>query len=195
MTLSFKLILLHQLLFQGMFLAKNLYLRRKLGMAVRGGNREANMAVAFFVLFIGLSLWLAWRAPGPGTLNLISAEASLGFGLALMAASLVVALASLLGLRDSWRAAHRAGPGWYLPVQSQPLFSLLPAVVCRLYGIAAQPAAGPVLGAGNFPGSRHGGEGGALPAGGSRRSLSRVLPTGTPLPAALTLIASGDALH
>ena len=52
MTQDTWLILLHQLLFQGMFFAKNILLERRLGQPIRGFNPEANLSIAFFVLRI-----------------------------------------------------------------------------------------------------------------------------------------------
>lgn len=96
MTDSLFLILLHQLLFQGMFFTKNLTLKNKLGLPVRGNNAEANLAIAFFVVFIALSLYLA--AHGAGSSGLVWL-----LGFALMLASLGVGFASLRDLGDSWR--------------------------------------------------------------------------------------------
>ena len=42
MTHDTWLIVLHQLLFQGMFFAKNILLERRLGQPIRGFNPEAN---------------------------------------------------------------------------------------------------------------------------------------------------------
>jgi hypothetical protein len=50
------LILIHQLLFQGMFVAKNFFLKHKLGKPIRGFNLEANLSISFFIFFIGLSI-------------------------------------------------------------------------------------------------------------------------------------------
>jgi protein-S-isoprenylcysteine O-methyltransferase Ste14 len=103
MSLPFKVILLHQILFQGMFLAKNIYLRHKLGVAVRGGNREANLAIIFFAVFIALSLVFALSENAPGRVALLSPAAALATATVVLVLNLLVAAASLLGLRDSWR--------------------------------------------------------------------------------------------
>lgn len=96
-------ILLHQLLFQGMFFAKNITLQRKLGKPVRGANAEASLAIGFFVIFIALSLLLAQTDSSWGRLALLPAPAALVLGLFLLGATLLVAAASLQGLGDSWR--------------------------------------------------------------------------------------------
>ena len=97
------LILIHQLLFQGMFFAKNFILKHKLGKPIRGFNLEANLSISFFVLFIGLSIYLAMSGGNPGGLNLIPASIAGLIGLLLMLANLAVGLASLKDLGDSWR--------------------------------------------------------------------------------------------
>jgi protein-S-isoprenylcysteine O-methyltransferase Ste14 len=97
------LILVHQLLFQGMFFAKNYLLKHKLGKPIRGFNLEANLSISFFVLFIGLSIYLAMSGGNPGRLNLLPAGIALFIGLLLMFANLLTGLASLKDLGDSWR--------------------------------------------------------------------------------------------
>jgi protein-S-isoprenylcysteine O-methyltransferase Ste14 len=96
-------ILLHQLLFQGMFFAKNITLQRKLERPVRGANPEASLAIGFFVIFIALSLLLAQTGSSWGRFALLSAPAALALGLFLLGLTLLVAAASLQGLGDSWR--------------------------------------------------------------------------------------------
>jgi len=97
------LILLHQLLFQGMFFAKNISLGRKLGKPIRGANAEASLSIGFFVLFIGVSLYFAWSGNAVGSVHLLSGQTATVIGLVLMLANLVVGLASLKDLGDSWR--------------------------------------------------------------------------------------------
>jgi protein-S-isoprenylcysteine O-methyltransferase Ste14 len=103
--LSFEawLILLHQLLFQGMFVAKNLVLRRRLGQPIRGANREANRAIALIAVFITLSLALSLGLLTLGHINLLPTGAARGIAIALLAANLLVSAASLRDLGDSWR--------------------------------------------------------------------------------------------
>ena len=94
-------ILLHQLLFQGMFVVKNVALRRRLGQPIRGSNREASLAIASLALFIGLALLLALTGSPPGRLELLPASLAMAICLALLAANLLVRLASLRHLGDS----------------------------------------------------------------------------------------------
>lgn len=97
------IILVHQIAFQGMFFAKNISLRRKLGVLVRGQNREANLSIAFFSLFIVVSVLLCLSDAPFGTVDVVAKTTALTVALALLLINLLVASASLLGLRDSWR--------------------------------------------------------------------------------------------
>ena len=97
------LILVHQLIFQGMFFAKNFLLRRRLGGPVRGRNPEATLAITFFAGFIALSLWLAVTSANWGRFPLLSDRTALAFSLVLLGANMLVAAASLKHLGDSWR--------------------------------------------------------------------------------------------
>ena len=102
MTHDTWLILLHQLLFQGMFFAKNLLLQRRLGHTIRGFNPEANLSIAFFVIFISISLWLSLGSDTHRTIGLLGGVMQATAGL-FMLASLGIAAASLKDLGDSWR--------------------------------------------------------------------------------------------
>jgi protein-S-isoprenylcysteine O-methyltransferase Ste14 len=102
MTQDTWLILLHQLLFQGMFFAKNILLERRLGQPIRGFNPEANLSIAFFVLFISVALWLSLSPDTHRTTGLLIGMTQATAGL-FMLASLGIAAASLKDLGDSWR--------------------------------------------------------------------------------------------
>ncbi len=86
-----------------MFVAKNVTLARRLGRPIRGRNREATLAIAFFAIFILLSIWLAQSGSNWGRFPLLPDRAALLVGLVLLAANLLVATASLWDLGDSWR--------------------------------------------------------------------------------------------
>jgi protein-S-isoprenylcysteine O-methyltransferase Ste14 len=103
MGINMLIILIHQTIFQGMFFAKNISLRRRLGVPVRGSNREAAMAVGCFALFIIISLLLGLFDAPFGTFNLLKRTSALAVALTLLAMNLSVGAASLIGLRDSWR--------------------------------------------------------------------------------------------
>ena len=97
------IILLHQLLFQGLFLAKNLSLKLKLGRPIRGNNPEANMAVLFFIAFILVSLYLASGHWAPTSFILLPAQAAKGLCLFLLGSNLIFGFAALRDLGESWR--------------------------------------------------------------------------------------------
>jgi protein-S-isoprenylcysteine O-methyltransferase Ste14 len=93
------ILLIHQGLFQGIFLAKNIVLRHKLGKPIRGGNREANLSIGFFALFIGVSFLIAlFEAPFAGI-----QQPGTALACALLVVNLLIAGASLIDLGDSWR--------------------------------------------------------------------------------------------
>ncbi len=97
------LIVLHHCIFQGMFLAKNYRLKRRLGGPIRGGNLEANLAITLFVVFMLTTLYIAINDPG-ATGDIIIPEALTHTGaLALLVGSLLLAWAALKDLGDSWR--------------------------------------------------------------------------------------------
>ena len=93
------ILLIHQLVFQGIFFAKNSVLRHKLGTPIRGRNPEANLSIGFFALFIGVSIVVAlFDAPFAG----IEQPATV-LACALLVFNLLIAAASLIDLGDSWR--------------------------------------------------------------------------------------------
>lgn len=97
-------ILVHQLVFQGMFLAKNIVLRKRLGTSISGRNREARRAIAFFVLFIVLSIAIATSlVDDPVPVSVLTERAALVVALSLLGANVILGAASLSGMRDSWR--------------------------------------------------------------------------------------------
>jgi len=100
---SVLIILIHQTIFQGMFFAKNISLRRRLGVPIRGRNREATLSVVFIALFILISLLLGLFDAPFGTFNLLTRTAALIITLVFLSMNLLVGAASLRGLRDSWR--------------------------------------------------------------------------------------------
>ena len=103
MTDAALVILVHQLLYQGMFFAKNLALRHKLGQPIRGHNPEASLSISFFIGFIALSGWLAQTGSSWGRYPVLAENTALFVCLALLSANLLIGLASLRDLGDSWR--------------------------------------------------------------------------------------------
>jgi len=86
-----------------MFFAKNISLRRRLGIPIRGRNRQVTLSVGFIVLFILISFLLGLFEAPFGTFNLLNRTSALAVALTLLVINLFVGVASLIGLRDSWR--------------------------------------------------------------------------------------------
>ena len=98
------IILIHQLIFQGMFLIKNFLLMNKLGRAIRGKNREAQAFTIFAVFFIGLTIAFSFLDSPPGRyLWILQWPVTLYLAVPLLIASLIVSGLSLFNLGDSWR--------------------------------------------------------------------------------------------
>ena len=157
MTNAVTLIILHQLLFQGMFFTKNLTLKNNLGAPVRGNNTEANLSIVFFVLFIVFAIYLAVSGGGWGRLQLLAPSVALALAVLLLLANMVVGFASLYGLGDSWRVGvieqehtdlidtgiygHTRNPYFvsyllffaaYIVLLQSPILLLLGLIGCRL---------------------------------------------------------------
>ena len=104
MTSDTWIILLLQLLFQGMFFTKNIMLRRRLGQPIRGFNPEANLSITFFVIFIGVALWVSLGTDSSQTTGADGADGAEQVHAGLfMLACLAISAASLKDLGDSWR--------------------------------------------------------------------------------------------
>lgn len=103
MNETWKILVLHQILFQGMFLLKNMMLKRKIGVQIRGKNREATIATFSFALFIIVSLLFSFFENPVGEIELPQSLYLSIPGMALLMASLIVAGTSLVDLKDSWR--------------------------------------------------------------------------------------------
>lgn len=92
------IILCHQLLFQFLFILKNVMLFKKLGKPIRGKNIEANLSVLFFISFVG------WALYESRSVDLAEVpQAAVVLALLFMADSLAVGAWALISLKDSWR--------------------------------------------------------------------------------------------
>ena len=113
MPATWLFIVLHQIVFQGMFVLKNIVLYRKIGQQIRGKNIEATLSIVFFVLFIGAALALAlsrdFQEQTPGEILLLNEWTAMGSGLGLIVLNLLISIFSLLHLKDSWRVGVVAG--------------------------------------------------------------------------------------
>ena len=97
------ILLIHQVLFQGMFATKNILLKRSLGKPIRGWNKEATASIVFFVIYIALSMVIASRCTPAGKLALLNELQATFIAGAILLLNLLVSALSLLHLRDSWR--------------------------------------------------------------------------------------------
>ena len=97
------ILVIHQTLFQGMFVLKNLILKQKIGIQIRGTNKEASIATSFIAMFIVVALIFSFLREPIGTIELPYNQFLSILGSSLLFLSLIVAGASLVGLRDSWR--------------------------------------------------------------------------------------------
>lgn len=96
-------VILHQIIFQGMFVAKNILLARKTGEQIRGKNKEATISIVFFAVFISLTLVFSFFGVSIGNVEMISQIYGTVIGIVLLAINTAVSLASLVDLKDSWR--------------------------------------------------------------------------------------------
>jgi len=99
----FIIILIHQLLFQGMFLTKNICLSKKLGIKIRGNNPEAIISTIFFTLTILAALVISYFNITFAKLSIMDDGLALAISFGGMVISAFVSGASLTGLKDSWR--------------------------------------------------------------------------------------------
>ena len=97
------IILIHQIIFQGMFLAKNISLHRSIKKKIRGNNIEANVSIVFFTLFIAVALVFSYFNFPYGKINLFNNQISLVTGLVFITVNLLLSAASLIDLKESWR--------------------------------------------------------------------------------------------
>jgi len=97
---TWQVIIIHQVIFQGMFMAKNTILRKKIDKQIRGYNIEANISIAFFILFIGTAIWISFLDRPFGEVHLLSRFLAMALGVIFL---FVISAASLISLKDSWR--------------------------------------------------------------------------------------------
>jgi protein-S-isoprenylcysteine O-methyltransferase Ste14 len=103
MNKLFYVILIHQIIFQGMFLAKNIYLKRKTGRQIKGKNKEAVSATIFLIIFIAISTIFAFTGFKVGTYPVINNSYSFIVSLVLIFINVIIGAASLINMKDSWR--------------------------------------------------------------------------------------------
>lgn len=97
------IILIHQLIFQGMFAVKNIFVLRKTGLQIRGRNIEASLSIGFFILFIVLTLAMGFLETSWGKISILNDFTAAILGCLILVFSLLVSAASLINMKDSWR--------------------------------------------------------------------------------------------
>ncbi len=97
------ILLLHQILFQGMFVSKNIILRKQTGKQIQGKNREAIFATLFFILFIALSFLFSFQTEPFGRIAVQPNTIFIIIGLMILFLNLIISTAALIHLKDSWR--------------------------------------------------------------------------------------------
>ena len=98
------IVLIHQIIFQGMFVIKNIVLSKKTGQQVRGKNKEATVSIVFFAVFIFVTLVFDIFETTTGEIRILSNSAAIISGTVLLLLNLTISLLSLIDLKDSWRA-------------------------------------------------------------------------------------------
>jgi len=91
------------MIFQGMFLTKNIILKRKIKTKIRGNNAEAHIFVIFFVLFMIATMMFGFELTQFGQVTFLNYFHSTIAGIGLLVLNLIISTASLMGLKDSWR--------------------------------------------------------------------------------------------
>jgi len=94
---------IHQIMFQGMFVVKNITLQNRLGKKIRGKNKEALFATIYFALYIFASLLFSFISNPPGKIDLIEENHAIIASLPFIVVSLLISAWSLKSLKDSWR--------------------------------------------------------------------------------------------
>ena len=99
----FYMILIHQIFFQGMFIAKNIFLKKKIRHSIRGKNLEARISILLFAIFIITALSLTFFNSRSGEYKILNQDIATRIGLTLLLFNILISVASLLNLGDSWR--------------------------------------------------------------------------------------------
>ena len=82
---------------------KNVVLKQKIRIQIQGTNKEAIIATSFFAMFIVVAIIFSLIEKPIGRLALPTGPYLFILGSSLLLLSLIVAGASLVGLKDSWR--------------------------------------------------------------------------------------------
>lgn len=99
-------IVIHQIIYQGMFFAKNILLKKKIGKKIRGNNKEAIIAITIFSIFIAISITSSIFSQVNDFFIIIPFLSNTFFkiiGILLLLINLFLSTVSLYEMKDSWR--------------------------------------------------------------------------------------------
>jgi protein-S-isoprenylcysteine O-methyltransferase Ste14 len=97
------IIFVHQVLFQAFFIFKNVTLKKKIKIEIRGKNKEASYSILFFIIFITISIILSFQANPVLSVNIINSQVAIVFGIILLFLNMIFSILALITLKDSWR--------------------------------------------------------------------------------------------
>ncbi len=100
------IIIIHQIIFQGMFIAKNILLKKKIKKNIRGKNKEAIISTTIFSIFITISIASSISDQINDffiTIPLLSNTIFKIIGIILLLINLFLSMISLYEMKDSWR--------------------------------------------------------------------------------------------
>ena len=104
-TRALIIILVQEVLFDGMLVVKGILLKRRIERPVQGRDPVARVAASFYLLYVLAALALSsFRTPF-ASVAVMGDSAALVVGVSLLAVSLAVAAAALISMKDSWRVA------------------------------------------------------------------------------------------
>lgn len=100
------ILIVHQIIYQGLFFAKNILLKKKLKKNIRGNNKEAIISIMLFITFITISIASSIFDQLNEFLIIIPFLTHTIFkiiGILLLLLNLFLAVLSLYEMKDSWR--------------------------------------------------------------------------------------------
>lgn len=97
------ILICHQVLFQAFFIFKNVTLKKKIKIEIRGKNKEASYSIFFFIIFITLSIILSFQSNPVLSVNIINSQVAIVFGLIFLFLNMIFSILALITLKESWR--------------------------------------------------------------------------------------------
>lgn len=100
------LIIVHQIIYQGLFFTKNILLKKKIKKKIRGNNKEAIISITLFIVFIIIAIASSIYDQVNELLIIIPFLTHTIFkiiGIVFLLINLFLAILSLYEMKDSWR--------------------------------------------------------------------------------------------